>query len=89
MKIFHHVEGTAVAAGAGDLSVVKKLADTALNINCQEPQLGFTPFNYASQEGRVSVVQFLLTLPTVDITKPQKDGATPFLLFLFLNNHNR
>ena len=49
------------AADKGDLEVVKKLAaDTTLNINWQG-QLGLTAFNDACTEGRVSVVQFLLT----------------------------
>jgi len=38
------------------------------------------PFNDACYEGRVSVVQFLLTLPTVDVNQPQKEGATPFIM---------
>ena len=66
------------AARAVDLSVLKKLADdTTLNINWQSP-LGYTPFNYACFEGRVSVVQFFLTLPTVDLNKSTSFGSTPF-----------
>jgi len=68
------------AASAGDLFLVKKFAaDTTLDINWQSP-LGYTPFNYACFHGRVSVVQFLLTLTTVDLNKPTNDGATPFYI---------
>ena len=72
------------AARAGDLSVVKKLAaDTTLNVNWQESSQGYTPFSYACWEGRVSVVQFLLTLPTLDVNKPKDSGATPFYIACF------
>ena len=67
------------AAVKGDLSLVKELAaDTTLNINWQDLQYGFTPFNQACWEGRVSVVQFFLTLPTVDLNKSTSFGSTPF-----------
>ena len=67
------------AAGDGDLSVVKQLAaDTTLDVNRQVPEGGYTPFNYACQEGRVSVVEFLLTLTTINENKPANNGATPF-----------
>ena len=69
------------AARSGNLSVVKKLAaDTTLNKNWQESSQGFTPFNQACYEGHMSVVQFLLTLPTVDVNKPKDSGATPFYI---------
>jgi len=49
-------------AAKGDLSLVKELAaDTTRNINWQEPQLGYTPFNGACVNGRASVVEFFLT----------------------------
>ena len=69
------------AARAGDLSVVKNLAaDPTLNINWQEPQYGFTSFNIACYEDRVSVVHFLLILTTVDVNKPMNNGSTPFYM---------
>jgi len=55
------------------------MSKTTLNINWQSP-LGYTPFNYACFEGRVSVVQFLLTQPTVDVNKPVNNGSTPFYI---------
>ena len=76
------------AARSGDLSVVKTLAaDTTLNINWQESSQGYSPFNYACFEGRVSVVQFLLTLTNIDVNKPQNQGSTPFYIAC-QNGHN-
>ena len=55
----------------------KLAADTTLNRNWQDHD-GYTPLNIACFEGRVSVVQFLLTLTTVDVNKPDNEGCTPF-----------
>ena len=66
-------------AHSGDLSLVRIFAaDAALNINWQESSQGYTAFSYACYEGHVSVVQFLLTLPKVDVNKQKKKEATPF-----------
>ena len=68
------------AARAGDLSVVKKLAaDTTLNINWQG-QLGYTTFNVACEQGRVSVVQSWLTQESMSTNHRTKDPLLSTLL---------
>ena len=62
---------------------MKQLAtDSTLNINWQGAG-GFTALNYACSEGRLSVVQFLLTLSMIDVNKPSNFGFTPFLVACF------
>ena len=74
-------------AHSGDLSLVRIFAaDAALNINWQESSQGYTAFSYACYEGHVSVVQFLLTLPKVDVNKQNKNEATSFFISC-LNGH--
>jgi len=69
------------AARAGDLGVVEELAaDAALNINWQEPSYGYTALNIACAQRCVSVVEFLLKDPKVEINKSQIEGGTPFLI---------
>jgi len=66
-------------ASAGDLSVVKKLvADPKLNKKWQG-QLAYTHSVMHAPE-IVSVVEFLLTLPNIDVNKPNNNDATPFLM---------
>ena len=67
------------ACTSGDLDLVKGLAnDAAVNLNWEDPEVNRTPLYRACGHGYVSVVQFLLTLTTVDVNKPQNEGATPF-----------
>ena len=69
------------AADKGDLSVVKNLAaDPTLKINWQDSQFADTALNIACYQGREFVVEFLLTLPNIDVNKPNKDEATPFYI---------
>ena len=59
--------------------MTKLAADTTLNVNWQG-QLGLTALNDACWNGHLSVVEFLLTLPNIDVNKPLKDGGTPFAI---------
>ena len=69
------------APDKGDLSVVKNLAaDPILKINWQDSQFADTALNIACYQGREFVVEFLLTLPNIDVNKPNKDEATPFYI---------
>ena len=75
------------AADKGDLSVVKNLAaDPTLKINWQDSQFADTALNIACYQGREFVVEFLLTLPNIDVNKPNKDEATPFFVACFQGN---
>ena len=75
------------AADKGDLLVVKNLAaDPTLKINWQDSQFADTALNIACYQGREFVVEFLLTLPNIDVNKPNKDEATPFFVACFQGN---
>ncbi len=50
-----------MAASKGDLETAKKLArDSSVNVNWQEGQYGYTPFNQACFKGRTQIVEYLL-----------------------------
>jgi len=69
------------ACTSSDLELVKRLAsDSAVNVNWGDSEYDRTPFFRACGQGHVSVVQFLLKHPQVDVNKPNKDGATPFYI---------
>jgi len=70
------------ACTAGDLEIARKLADDpAVDVNWGDPEHGRTPFYRACFFGWTSVVEyFLMRNPRVDVAKPNKNEATPFLI---------
>jgi len=62
----------------GELEKVESLcSDSALNINWQYSQGGFTPLSVACEKGHVGVVKYLLSLKGIDPNMQQNEGATP------------
>ena len=67
------------ASTSGDLEAVKHLAsDPGVNVNWGDPEFNRTAFYRACFLGRLSVVEFMLNHPQVEVNKSQLEGATPF-----------
>jgi len=60
---------------------------TQLSISTGDPKIDRTPFYRACFYGHVSVVQFLLKRPKVDVIKHSNEWATPFFAAC-QNSHN-
>ena len=67
------------ACTSGDLDLVKLLVnDPAVDVNWGDPELNRTPFFRACGHNAVTVVEFLLKHPRVEINKPTNQGGGAF-----------
>ena len=58
---------------------MKTLAsDPSVNVNWDDLAFYRTPFYRACYFGHLSIVEFLLNHPRVDVSQPHKEGGTPF-----------
>jgi len=70
-----------IACSEGDLNAVKTLsADPAVNLNWVDKEGHKTILFRACAFGRAAVVEFLLTLPKVDVNEASIQGATPLYI---------
>ena len=70
-----------LACTEGNLDLVKQLSfDASVDINWQDSEFHRTPFFRACGHGRLSVVNFLLEHPRIEVNKPNINDGTPFFL---------